>query len=569
MSDGEHDFFRNNIRARDNSFFNEGILGEEEKSGLPNIIIILADDLGFSDISCYGSEIKTSNLDYLASHGVRFTQMYNCARCCPTRTSLLTGLYPHQAGVGWMIPNLGIPAYQGYLNQRCVTIAEVLRTGGYRTLMSGKWHVGGSYPVRHRAKWSPGQKEHPRPIDRGFDQHFGTLTGAGSYFNPHTLICNDRLVEPEGEHFYYTDAISDNAVAMIETGFTSKKPFFLYVAYTAPHWPLHAIPEDVERYRDRYRKGWDMIRMERYERLKSMGMLSSQWALSPRDDKAVPWLEVKDKNWESARMAVYAAQIDRMDQGIGRIIAKLRELKIEKNTLVIFLSDNGGCAEFLKEDGGYRYECVLPRTREGRLVRCGNIPGLMPGPDDTYMSYDLPWANASNTPFRLYKHWVHEGGIATPMIVYWPALVQPGIIVDQPTHVVDIMATCLDAARIKYPVEHNGNKIIPLEGESLMPIFRDEAWWRKRPICWEHEGNSAVRKDEWKLVSKYPGKWELYNMEEDRTELNDQAKRNLSKLKELKAIYEEWADRCEMLAWKKIKPLVEEQRRQREEKGNF
>lgn len=569
MSDGEHGFFKNNMRARDNSFLNERILDEERKSGLPNIIAILADDLGFSDVGCYGSEIKTPNLDYLASHGVRFTQMYNCARCCPTRASLLTGLYPHQAGVGWMVSNLGIPAYQGYLNQRCVTIAEVLRTGGYQTLISGKWHVGGSYPVRHRAEWSPGQREHPRPIDRGFDQHFGTLTGTGSYFNPHTLICNDRLVEPEGKHFYYTDVISDKAVTMIETGFASKKPFFLYVAYTAPHWPLHAIPEDVERYRDRYRKGWDMIRMERYERLKSMGMLSSQWVLSPRDDKAMPWFEVKDKNWESVRMAVYAAQIDRMDQGIGRIIAKLRELKIEKNTLVIFLSDNGGCAEFLKEDGGYRYECVLPRTREGRLVRCGNIPGLMPGPEDTYMSYDLPWANASNAPFRLYKHWVHEGGIATPMIVYWPALVQPGIIVEQPTHVIDIMATCLDAARIKYPVEHNGNKIIPLEGESLMPIFRDEAWWRKRPICWEHEGNSAVRKDEWKLVSKYPGKWELYNMEDDRTELNDQAKRNPSKLKELKAIYEEWADRCEILAWKKIKPLVEEQIRQREEKGNF
>lgn len=252
----------------------------------PNIVLILADDMGFSDIGCYGSEIHTPNLDKLAADGVRFTQMYNCARCCPSRASLLTGLSPHRAGVGHMVNDRGYPGYQGYLNDHCVTIAEVLRSGGYQTYMSGKWHVGGPYGPLPPKDWYPGKPGFPLPIQRGFDQHFGTLGGGGSYFNPPTLVRNDTLIEPETDDFYYTDAISDNAVEMIEQAAQSDQPFFLYVAYTAPHWPLHAREEDIERYVGQYQTGWDRLRRSRFESLTQMGILSEKWKLSPRDEAA-------------------------------------------------------------------------------------------------------------------------------------------------------------------------------------------------------------------------------------------------------------------------------------------
>ncbi|HEY64379.1 MAG TPA: arylsulfatase [Caldilineae bacterium] len=517
----------------------------------PNIVLIFVDDMGYSDIGCYGSEIQTPNLDRLGYNGIRFTQMYNYARCCPSRASILTGLYPHQAGVGHMVNNLGHPSYQGYLNDRCVTIAEVLRAHGYRTLMSGKWHVGGYYSI-HPHEWHAGEPGYPRPIDRGFEHHYGTYAGAGSYFNPHTLSRDGEYIKPEGDDFYYTDAITDNAIAMIERYGRGPEPFFLYVAYTAPHWPLHAWPEDIAKYRGKYMKGWDAIRIERHERLIEMGLLDEKWKISPRDEQAPPWEDVPDKDWEDARMAVYAAQIDRMDQGIGRIMAKLRELGIEENTLVMFLSDNGGCAELLREDP--RPGSAVPHTRDGRQVRIGNIRGLIPGGDDTFMSYDLPWANASNTPFRLYKHWVHEGGIATPFIVYWPAMIRSPRIVHEPVHIIDIMPTLLELTGARYPDEYEGRKILPLEGESLVPILRGEPWTRESPLCWEHEGNRAVRLGRWKLVSRYPGKWELYDMIEDRTELNDLADKNKPKVKELAAIYDAWAERCNVLPWEEIRP---------------
>ena len=517
----------------------------------PNIIVILVDDMGYSDIGCYGSEVNTPNLDRLAGGGARFSQMYNCARCCPTRASLLTGLYPHQAGVGHMVGDRRVgPAYQGYLRRDCVTIAEALRVGGYQTLMSGKWHVGGGYSPNDPSSWRPGDPTHPIPVQRGFDRHYGMLGGAGSFFNPPYMIQDDVLIETEGDDYYITDAISDNAAAMIDDAAGREQPFFLYVGYTAPHWPLHALPEDIAKYRGRYRRGWDDLRTSRHEELNGSGLLNPAWGISPRDDKAPPWSEVDEQEWQDLRMAVYAAQVDRMDQGVGTIMAKLDELDIADNTLVMFLSDNGGCAEFMAEDDEKpqpsRYR--LP-TRDGRPMRVGNTPRIDPGPADTFTSYDLPWANASNTPFRLYKHWVHEGGIATPLIVHWPAAVGGNAIHHAPCHVIDIMATCLDAAGVDYPAEHAGQPITPLEGESLLPLLRGANWQRQRPILWEHEGNRAMRDDIWKLVRRFPGDWELYNMEEDRTELHDLAPTERGRVESMAGAYEQWAGHVGALDW--------------------
>jgi arylsulfatase A-like enzyme len=517
----------------------------------PNIILILADDMGFSDIGCFGSEIQTPNLDRLGAAGIRFTQAYNCARCCPTRASLLTGLYPHQAGVGHMVGNYGIPAYQGYLRNDCVTLGEALGAGGYRTMLSGKWHVGGIYPRNDPAGWTLGDPERPVPIDRGFDEWYGTPAGAGSYFNPKPLFHNATLIEPEGDDYYYTDAVSDEAARMIEDAAQRDQPFFLHVSYTAPHWPLHAFEEDIARYQGTYREGWDAVRTARHEELNGMGVLDPKWDISPRDEQAPPWQDVEAQEWEDRRMAVYAAQIDRMDQGIGRILAVLRELHIEENTLTLFLSDNGGCAELLREDGQRARE--WPKTRDGQEMRFGNIMGLMPGDATTYQSYDLPWANASNTPFRLYKHWVHEGGIATPLIAHWPQGIGAGGTVNHAQiHVADFMATFLDIAGIPYPKEHNGHAIQPLEGESFAPALRGKDWARERPIVWEHEGNCAVRDGRWKLVEKYPGDWELYDMVADRTELNDLSAQNKPQVDKMVATYDEWAERCGVIPWPEI-----------------
>jgi arylsulfatase len=395
-----------------------------------------------------------------------------------------------------------------------------------------------------------GDPERPLPLDRGFDEWYGTPAGAGSYFYPMPLFHNYTRIEPEGEDYYYTDAVSDQAARMIEDAAKGGRPFFLHVSYTAPHWPLHAFEEDIARYQGRYRDGWDAVRTSRHEELKGMGVLDPKWPISARDEQAPDWTEVQLQDWEDRRMAVYAAQIERMDRGIGRIVTRLRELGIEQDTLVLFLSDNGGCAELLREDGQGGRE--WPTTRDGQRIRFGNVAGLMPGDPATYQSYDLPWANASNTPFRLYKHWVHEGGIATPMIACWPRVVAGGGIHHAPIHVMDFMATFLDVAGVAYPDEYDGRQIQPLEGESFAPALRGEAWRRERPILWEHEGNRAVRDGRWKLVSKYPGDWELYDMVEDRTELDDLSAVNGPQVDKMATAYDEWAARCGIVPWEEI-----------------
>ncbi len=513
----------------------------------PNIILILADDMGYSDIGCYGSEIATPNLDRLAAAGARFSQMYSFARCCPSRAALLTGLHPQQAGVGHMVENRGTRAYQGYLRSDAVTIAEALKSAGYQTLMSGKWHVGGSLAAREPESWQPGSAGHPTPQQRGFDRFFGTLVGAGSFFYPHALTEDGEFITDYPDDFYYTDAISDKAVDMISDAHDNGAPFFLHVAYTAPHWPLHAPPEDIARYEGSYRAGWDVLRQQRHEELNSLGLLDPAWRISPRDEDSHPWTNEKQADWEDLRMAAYAAMIDRMDQGIGRILARLETLDIADETMIVFLSDNGGCAEFLAEDGWLN--SFVPNLPDGSSVRIGNRADLRPGPADTYMSYDLPWANASNSPFRLYKHWVHEGGISSPCIVHCPALIDQPAVIHSPVQFIDIMPTFIELASARYPDEFNSERIQPVEGESFLPALSDPAWRREKPLYWEHEGNRAVRLGDWKLVSKHPGDWELYNMIVDRTELHDLSANEADRVQTMSQMYDAWAERCEVRPW--------------------
>jgi len=513
--------------------------GENPKTrSVPNIVLILADDLGFSDLGCYGSEILTPKLDELARTGLRFTQFYNAARCCPTRAALLTGLYPHQAGVGHMMDDWQRPGYRGNLNRECATIAEVLQAAGYQTMMAGKWHVS-----RHTGSEGP---KHTWPLSRGFGKFFGTIHGGGSYFDPVTLTRDEHFVRASGD-FYYTDAISEHAARFIEEAARSDAPFFLYVAYTAPHWPLHARPEDIARYKGQYSIGWDALREKRHKRMIRLGIIRPDWPITPRDSRVLAWYDAPYKPWHERRMEVYAAQIDRMDQGIGRILEKLRQVDKVENTLIFFLADNGGCAEEISSQ--WKGLHIPPKTLADQAVQVGNNPNAMPGTEDTYQSYGVPWANVSNTPFRLYKHWVHEGGIATPLVVSWPAVIRAGGgLVHEPGHVIDLMATCCDVAGIRYPDQVAGYRIQPTEGQSLKPLLLGGT--RNRgPIFWEHEGNRAVREGKWKLVSRFPGQWELYDMEADRTEMNNLAEENPTLVKFMSRLYEEWTERVNVEPW--------------------
>ncbi len=513
----------------------------------PNILLILNDDMGYSDIGCYGGEVQTPNLDRLAANGLRFTQFYNTARCCPTRASLLTGLHPHQASVGHMMDDRGYEGYRGDLNDQSVTIAQALKEAGYGTYMSGKWHI-----TRHTDADGP---KHSWPCQRGFDHFFGIITGAANFWKPQTLTRqNQRIsVDEFPDDFFFTDAISDQACDYIRqhSQEDGEAPFFLYTAYTAPHWPLHAHDEDIARYRGRFAAGWDQLRSERLERMRQMGLLKEDCPLSQRDPSQVPWEEAEDKEWQQRRMEVYAAQIDRMDQGIGRILKTLKASGQLNNTLILFLADNGGCAEELSTS--WHADLIAPpTTRDGSPVQRGNDPQVMPGPETTYQSYGVPWANVSNTPFRLYKHWVHEGGIATPLIAHWPnRLEETGALRHQPGQLTDIMATCLDVAGASYPDQYQGRPILPLEGVSLQPIF-DNCDNGKEYLVWEHEGNGAIRQGGWKLVKRYPGDWELYDMEADRSELHDRAAEYPTLVAELDAKYQAWAQRCLVQPWDDI-----------------
>jgi arylsulfatase A-like enzyme len=526
------------------------------KSARPNIVVILADDLGYSDLGCYGSEISTPNLDQLAMNGQRWTQFYTTPRCCPSRAALLTGLYPHQAGIGHMMEDRRAPGYRGELNNQCVTIAEVLRPAGYHTMMVGKWHVSHVYFDGKRQLNFESDKPFWKdqsgwPLQRGFDEYFGTIHGVSSYYDPFSLVQDNSPVRPAGTNFYYTDAITDHAVADIQKTSGKDRPFFLYVAFTAPHWPMQARAADIERWKKSYLAGWDAIRTNRYHRQIELGLIDPKWLLTPRDSRVPAWPDAPKKEWQVHRMATYAAMVEQMDKGIGRILASLKEMKVDQNTLVIFLSDNGACDEVVQPD----WYDVPSKARDGRPIKVGNNASTMPGPDDVWQSYGVPWANVSATPFRLYKHFVHEGGITTPFIVRWPdTMPRRGVTTREVAHVTDIMATCIDVAGASYPTNYQGHAVLPMEGRSLLPAFRggtpDE-----RPMFWEHEGNRAIRLGKWKLVSRHPSEWELYDMESDRTELNNLAASRADKVKELDALYQGWAERCGVLPWNQIPPV--------------
>jgi arylsulfatase A-like enzyme len=547
----------------------------------PNIVVILGDDMGYSDLGCYGSEIETPNLDALAQKGLRFTQFYNGARCCPTRASLLTGLYAHQTGIGWMVDSeKGGPGYQNDLNPQCLTIAEVLRTAGYRNYMAGKWHVT-PLPRKEVAA------KHNWPLQRGFDRFYGTIHGAGSFWDPKSLARDNSFLSPFADDeyqpedgFYYTDAISDHAVQFVREHHEQhgEQPFFLYLSYTAAHWPMQARERDIARYRNRYANGFGAIRAARFAKQKQLGVIQDDWPLSAASGA---WQHVPDPAFEQRCMEVYAAMVDSMDQGVGRVVKSLRETGQFENTLILYLQDNGGCAESYGRDSkrlaveraatptlppmakdALQGDMVPKQTRDGYPVRQGY--GVMPGAADTFVAYGREWANVSNTPFRLFKHFVHEGGISTPLIAHWPDGIKKadgfskhGELRTQISHLIDIMATAIEVSGATYPKTRAGTTTLPPEGVSLVSAFADQPLRRSAPICFEHEGNRACRDGRWKVVARgRTGKWQLYDMQKDRVEVHDVASQYPDVTRRLVIAWEQWAERCHVIPWPHARAYV-------------
>ena len=516
----------------------------------PNILVILADDMGFSDLGCYGGEIHTPNLDKLAEEGLRFTHFYNTSRSCPTRASLLTGLYQHQAGIGRMTFDDNQPGYRGTMTHNGVTIAEALKGNGYQTAWVGKWHIAET-PLRpDQRQWLAHQVQHDEfapkdnyPINRGFQDCYGTIYGVVDYFDPFSLISGDQPVNSVPKDYYSTIALADTAVAYVNKYAETDKPFFMYLAFHCPHWPLHALPEDIEKYKDTYKDGWQAIREARYQRMKEMKLFGdADDFLSPRQFTD-SWDENPTKEWDARAMAVHAAMIDRMDQEIGRVIETLKKNGQLDNTLILFMSDNGcsneDCQNYSEGENDRPAE-----TRDGRKIVYPKQKEIMPGPETSYASVGARWANAANTPFRFWKAKSYEGGICTPMIAHWPkGIKQPqGSVNTQMGHVMDIMATCLDISGTQYPTEYNGHKIIPLAGQSLDPIFKTGSRKGHDELCFEHFNEKAlIDASGWKIVWPNNTKsWELYNLNEDRSEMHNLADRYPEKVKDMVARYEEW-----------------------------
>ena len=523
---------------------------QNSKESKPNILVILADDMGFSDLGCYGSEIHTPNLDKLAAEGLRFTHFYNTSRSCPTRASLLTGLYQHQAGIGRMTFDDNQPGYRGTMTHNGVTIAEALKGNGYQTAWVGKWHIAET-PLRpDQRQWLAHQVQHDEfapkdnyPINRGFQDCYGTIYGVVDYFDPFSLISGDQPVNSVPKDYYSTIALADTAVAYVNKYAETDKPFFMYLAFHCPHWPLHALPEDIEKYKDTYKDGWQAIREARYQRMKEMKLFGdADDFLSPRQF-ADSWDENPTKEWDARAMAVHAAMIDRMDQEIGRVIETLKKNGQLDNTLILFMSDNGcsneDCQNYSEGENDRPAE-----TRDGRKIVYPKQKEIMPGPETSYASVGARWANAANTPFRFWKAKSYEGGICTPMIAHWPkGIKQPqGSVNTQMGHVMDIMATCLDISGTQYPTEYNGHKIIPLAGQSLDPIFKTGSRKGHDELCFEHFNEKAlIDASGWKIVWPNNTKsWELYNLNEDRSEMHNLADRYPEKVKDMVARYEEW-----------------------------
>lgn len=500
----------------------------------PNIILIMVDDMGFSDIGSYGSEISTPNLDRLASEGLRLREFYNNSICAPTRASLITGQYPHRAGMGYFDINLGLPPYQGFLNRESLTIAEVLKQNGYSTLMSGKSHLG-----KDSLSW---------PNQRGFEQFYGFIPGASNYFDigeygkadPVVLIKNNKKenLKP-GE--YLTNKITDNAMEFLDQQDKTGKPFFLYLAFNAPHWPLQALPDDIAKYRGRYDIGWDSLRAQRLAKQRQLGILTPNQTVATRDKDIPLWdnLTYDQKQLWKAKMEVYAAMLDRVDQNVGRLLDKLKQLKKDQNTLIIFISDNGA-------QGGFSRNARKPSRNSGPIGTAGS-----------YDYQEQPWAAVSNTPFRQYKNNMHEGGFSSPFIAWWPGKIPAGQLTKGTGHLIDLAPTFYDLAGAVYPASFGGHKVHPLAGKSLRTVLTGEAdaVYRPEGIFWERAGNRAVRKGNWKLVSTYPAyQWELYDISNDRGETKDLAQEKPEVVNELSAAYFKWAEANGVVDYEKIKP---------------
>lgn len=495
----------------------------------PNIILIVADDMGYSDIGCFGSEIRTPRLDGLAQNGTRFTHFYNTAKCWTTRASILTGLYYQQSTTDKV------------LNANGATIPQLLRAQGYHTLMSGKWHLGGG-------------AETNSPLDHGFDRYYGTLHGANSFYKPYTLMREREPVDLDTlpRDFYYTTAITDQAVDYINEYSPQKesdKPFFMYVTYTAPHWPMQAPQKDIAKYQGVYDGGWDAIRDARYKKQLELGVIDSSWGMSPRDERVGAWVDSPQdlRAWNARRMETYGAMVSILDTSVGRIVDQLKVAGQLDNTLLIFFSDNGGSPEDIGYSNGFNCLGQDDIAANGKKIQIGRMENLMPGPEESFQGVGREWANVNNTPFREFKTFSHEGGISTPFIAHWPGRIQtPGQISGQVGHVIDLMATCLDAAGVGYPRKYEGRKIPPREGQSLLPaIVSAAAEPQSRELYWDFANHLAVREGDYKLVGPNAKKlvWELYDIDADRNELVDLTAQMPARAKRMAGMYDAWKAR--------------------------
>jgi arylsulfatase len=521
---------------------------ESSPASRPNIVLIMADDMGFSDAHCYGGEMDTPNLDRLARNGLRFTQFYNCARCCPTRASLLTGQYPHKVGL----------ARNGRsLTRNGMTIAEALKQVGYNTAMVGKWHLSRTPVLDDKTlhqKWLDHQHDPGRPfgpldtypVNRGFDKHYGIVWGVIDFFDPFSLVEGTKPVETVPDDYYFTDAVTDKAVQYVDEMSKSDKPFFLYVAHAAPHWPLHARPEDIAKYKNTYAAGWEHLRKDRFERQLQMGLFDKGTTpLPPVQVRGARWdaLSEEQKTFQSRKMAVHAAMVDRLDRNVGRLIEALEAAGRLDNTLILFLSDNGASPEVPQRPGYDR----TGQTRDGRQVKYKNIPLDELGSELSYAGIGAAWASAANTPFRYWKQESFEGGCHTPLIAHWPngLKVQPGSICREVGHVMDILPTCLELAGAPYPETSGGHKLTPLDGRSLVAVLKGKSRAGHEKLFFEHVEGRAVRAGDWKLVaySRTPKKWELYNLAKDQTETRDLADQYPDRVEVIKADWNAWAKR--------------------------
>jgi arylsulfatase len=489
----------------------------------PNILIILADDLGYSDLGCYGGEIATPNLDRLAEGGLRFTQFYNTARCWPTRAAVLTGYYPQQ------VRRDTVPGVQsgsrGMRPSWARLLPDLLEPVGYRSYHSGKWHVDGM------------------PLEGGFDRSY-LLQDCGRFFSPRVHFLDDQPLPPvqPGTAYYSTQAIADQAIQFLREHAEkyADRPFFQYLAFTSPHFPLHALQEDVDLYRDTYRDGWEEVRSRRWERIQEIGLVHGGLSEPERDvgppydhpaaletlgtgevNRPIPWnqLTSEQRELQAVKMALHAAMVDRMDREIGRVLEQVRTMGAWENTLVLFLSDNGASAEIMVRDDGHD-------------------PAAAPGSAATHFCLGPGWSTVANTPFRMHKTWVHEGGISTPLIVHWPAgFPDRGELRHQPGHVIDLVPTLVEAAGASPPVEWEGRRVPALAGRSLIPALAADASVDQRDLWWAHEGHRAVRAGNWKLVAAKGRAWQLFDLSIDRAETNDVSGWQPEKVRELEHLW--------------------------------